>query len=106
MSCVAKQYSDQMACDKCNISWDTNDNHPSCGGRGKIGQKKSHSFIEVCINTTIGYIIAIATQIIVFPFFDITVSHSQNLQIGLIFTVISIVRSYIMRRVFNYIQIR
>lgn len=30
--CAAKQYSDQMACKRCDIAWDVNDPHPpTCG---------------------------------------------------------------------------
>ncbi len=79
---------------------------PVCEGTPSFiknkGQKKSHSFVEVCLNTAIGYVIAVSAQIAIFPMFDIHIEHSQNLQIGLIFTVISIVRGYIMRRVFNW----
>jgi len=70
------------------------------------GQKKLHSFIEVFTNTFIGYLIAIFTQIIIFPFFDIHVSTSENMVIALIFTVVSIIRSYILRRLFNHFTIK
>ena len=70
------------------------------------GQKKSHSFIEVCLNTAIGYVIAVSAQILIFPYFDIHASFESNLKIGMIFTVISIIRSYVMRRLFNYIGCR
>lgn len=69
------------------------------------GQKKKHSFIETCINTGIGYFVALATQIIAFPWFGIEVTHTQQLAIGLIFTVVSVVRGYFVRRLFNYIHI-
>mgnify|MGYP001595508908 CR=1 FL=1 len=107
MKCKSVQYSDSMHCATCDLVWDTNDSYPpACELIKPVGQKKSHSFAEVCINTAIGYVIAVTAQIFIFPLFDISVTHSQNLQIGLIFTVISIVRSYVMRRVFNYIHVR
>jgi hypothetical protein len=59
------------------------------------------SFIESCVNVLIGYGIACAAQAVIFPWFGIYVSTSQNLQIGALFTVVSIIRSYIVRRVFN-----
>ena len=59
------------------------------------------SLKEAFANLAIGYLIAIAAQMIVFPIYDIEVSLSQNIQIGLIFTVVSIARSYLLRRMFN-----
>lgn len=64
-------------------------------------QSKKNSFLESVTNVMIGYGVALASQLIVFPFFDIDVSLSDNIQIGLWFTVISIVRSFCVRRVFN-----
>jgi hypothetical protein len=69
-------------------------------------QSKFHSFIESLMNQTIGYILALITQVIVFSFYNITVSLSQNLQITLIFAIISILRSYIIRRIFNKINVK
>lgn len=70
------------------------------------GQKKKHSFLEVIINTAIGYFVALATQIIVFPWFDIEVTYRQQFLIGVIFTVVSIIRGYFIRRLFNIIHVR
>lgn len=70
------------------------------------GQKKSISFLEVFLNTIIGYAVAILTQLVVFPLFDINITHSQNLLMGLVFTIVSIVRSYLLRRFFNLCHIR
>ncbi len=59
------------------------------------------SFIESCINVAIGYGVALLSQILVFPLFGIHIPMSSNIAIGAIFTVISIARSYTVRRVFN-----
>jgi hypothetical protein len=53
------------------------------------------------MNVAIGYIFAIISQILIFPLFDIDVKFGENLQIGLYFTVISLIRSYCIRRIFN-----
>jgi hypothetical protein len=66
-----------------------------------MNQTRIGSFIESCMNVAIGYGIALASQLIVFPWFGIHIPLSTNLAIGVIFTVISIVRSYIIRRWFN-----
>lgn len=67
-------------------------------------QTRFQSFIESCINVAIGYGVALASQIIVFPLYGIHIPISSNLAIGAIFTVISIARSYAVRRIFNRIK--
>ena len=64
-------------------------------------QTRLQSFIESFINVVIGYGVALISQILVFPLFEINIPMGSNLLIGAIFTVISIVRSYVVRRVFN-----
>ena len=64
-------------------------------------QTRLQSFIESWANVLIGYGVALLTQIIVFPMFGMTVSLWQNIQISIIFTVVSLARSYFIRRLFN-----
>lgn len=64
-------------------------------------QGKLESFVETCINTGIGYVVALLSQLIVFPMVGIDVPLSTNLEIGAWFTVISVARGYIIRRWFN-----
>lgn len=64
-------------------------------------QTKAQSLIESVTNVAIGYMVALASQIAVFPMFDIHVSFSDNLAIGAWFTAISIARSYVVRRWFT-----
>lgn len=64
-------------------------------------QTKTHSLIESLTNVSIGYVVALLSQIVVFPMFNIYVPLTDNLLIGLWFTVISIFRSYVVRRYFN-----
>ena len=59
------------------------------------------SAAESVANVLIGYGIALATQVVVFDALAIPVSLGQNLWIGGIFTVVSLARSYILRRFFN-----
>ena len=64
-------------------------------------QTRLGSLIESVMNILIGYGVALASQIAIFPMFDIHVSLSTNLWIGAWFTAISLVRSYVIRRWFN-----
>ncbi len=64
-------------------------------------QTKTQSLIESVVNVLIGYTVALLSQLLIFPMFDIHVTFTDNLLIGLWFTVISIMRSYTIRRWFN-----
>lgn len=64
-------------------------------------QTRLESLIESLMNIAIGYCVALLSQIALFPMFDIHVPLSTNLWIGAWFTLISLVRSYIIRRWFN-----
>lgn len=64
-------------------------------------QSRIMSAAESVANVVIGYGIALATQIGVFQALDIPVSLMQNLSIGAVFTIVSLVRSYLLRRIFN-----
>jgi uncharacterized protein YqgC (DUF456 family) len=68
-----------------------------------VGQSPKHSFYESLINVIIGYFVAIGSQMIILPLYGIHIPIEQNLTMGLLFTVISFVRSYIIRRWFNNI---
>ena len=64
-------------------------------------QTKYQSFIESLTNILIGYLTALLSQLIIFPLFNIDVTFQDNLLIGLYFTIISLIRSYLVRRYFN-----
>ena len=64
-------------------------------------QTRLGSLIEAGLNIVIGYGVAVLSQIAIFPLFDIHIPLSDNLLIGLWFTAISLVRSYVIRRWFN-----
>ena len=64
-------------------------------------QTKYQSLIESLINILIGYLTALLSQLLIFPLFDIYVTFQDNLLIGLYFTIISLIRSYLVRRYFN-----
>ena len=64
-------------------------------------QTKRQSAIESLTSTTIGIIIGIVLNLTILPIFGYPVSLSDSLWISVIFTVVSIIRSYIIRRWFN-----
>ncbi len=69
-------------------------------------QSRLMSLVESLVNVLVGYCIAVATQMAVFPLFGLAVTVTENLLIGLIFTVVSIVRSYALRRGFEALRMR
>ena len=69
-------------------------------------QSRKMSLVESLANVLVGYFVAVATQMMVFPLFGLAVTVSDNLLIGLIFTAVSIVRSYALRRGFEALRVR
>ncbi len=64
-------------------------------------QSRLMSMVEAVVNVIVGFWISVAAQMLVLPLFDLHASFSQNISMGLIFTVVSLVRSYLLRRFFN-----
>ena len=64
-------------------------------------QSKRSSFVEALLNTAIGYVISLVVQLVAYPAFGHSFTLSQNLGLGAVFAVVSIVRGYIVRRWFN-----
>lgn len=69
-------------------------------------QTRTQSAIEAVANVLVGYLVALASQLLIFPMFGIHVPLSSNFAIGAWFTVISLVRSYVLRRWFNGLKFR
>lgn len=66
-----------------------------------MAQSRRNSAYEAVANVAIGYLVAVAAQICIFPLFGIRVNLQDNLLIGAAFTAVSLVRSYALRRIFN-----
>lgn len=66
-----------------------------------MSQTRLQSAVESLANVAIGYAVAVASQMLIFPMFGIHVTLADNLLIGGYFTIISIARSYAVRRWFN-----
>ena len=69
-------------------------------------QSRMMSFVESLANVLVGYVVAVVMQMAVFPLFGLAVTVTENLLIGLIFTAVSIVRSYALRRGFEALRVR
>jgi len=66
-----------------------------------VTQTRTMSAVESVANVAIGYGVAVATQAAVFPLFGIYASVGDHLAIGALFTLVSLARSYLLRRLFN-----
>lgn len=64
-------------------------------------QTKKNSFIEACVNTLIGFIITLACSFFIYPICGVQASVGSMSGVTAFFTVISIIRQYIIRRFFN-----
>jgi hypothetical protein len=69
-------------------------------------QSRRMSLVESLANVAVGYGVAVLTQIVVFPFFGLHVSLADNLVMGAVFTIVSIARSFTLRRVFEEFRMR
>jgi len=64
-------------------------------------QSRRMSLIEAIANVAVGYVLAVTTQIVVFPLFGLHPSLGENLTLGGVFTAISLARGYALRRFFE-----
>ena len=64
-------------------------------------QSKTRSITESITNVLVGIGVALGSQYLIFPIFDIHISHSSHLGLTAWFTVISLARSYILRRYYT-----
>lgn len=69
------------------------------------GQTKKHSLYETIWNICIGFVVAMLAQLIIFPLYHIHIPFNHNLQIGGWMTLVSLIRSYGLRRWFNKLTI-
>ncbi len=65
-------------------------------------QSRGMSLIEAVTNVAAGYVLAVTTQIVVFPWFGLHPSLGENLALGGVFVGISLLLSYALRRLFEH----
>ena len=66
-----------------------------------MAQTVKQSWIEIGVNTIVGFILSVGIQMIIYPLMDIPVTMGENISITLIFMAVGITRSFLIRRVFN-----
>ena len=70
--------------------------------RSGAAQSKWRSILEGQINIAVGIAITWTTYLVVLPLFGIYVSHPTIAGLVAVFTFVSVVRQYLLRRLFNW----
>lgn len=68
-------------------------------------QSRLMSLVESVANVIVGYGVAVVTQILIFPVFGLQTTLGQNLAMGGVFTIVSLARSFFLRRLFEAIRV-
>ena len=68
-------------------------------------QTRLMSLAESVANVIVGYGVAVVTQILIFPVFGLQATLGQNLAMGGVFTIVSLARSFLLRRLFEAIRV-
>lgn len=71
-----------------------------------MGQTKRHSWMEAWVNVAVGSVVALGTQLLVFPRYGIHIPFTTDLWLTFWFTLVSLARSYVLRRCFNKVTLR
>jgi hypothetical protein len=64
-------------------------------------QTKRKSLVESTVNTVLGLVTSFLIQVVIYPILDIPVSINQNILITIVFVFASLIRGYLVRRIFN-----
>ena len=64
-------------------------------------QTKRQSLIETLTSVFVGWLIGVILNLTILPLFNYNITVVDSLWVSLIFTVISVVRGYLIRRFFN-----
>ena len=68
-------------------------------------QSRLMSLVESVANVIVGYGVAVVTQFLIFPVFGLQTTLGQNLAMGGVFTIVSLARSFLLRRLFEAVRV-
>lgn len=71
-----------------------------------MSQSRLASLLEAKANVAFGYVVSVAAGQFIYPLFDASITLTDNMGITLFFTVLSLARTYLTRRFFNWLQTR
>ena len=67
---------------------------------------KKQAFIEAVVNTSFGFIVSMFLSYYVLPFFGLYKSIETSFEVVFIFTIASVLRNYLIRRIFQEIKVK
>ena len=70
------------------------------------GQTRVASAVEAIANVATGFVVALLVSYVVYPMYGWAPTEGTILQLTIIFTTTSVIRSYLWRRFFNWITIK
>jgi membrane protein implicated in regulation of membrane protease activity len=70
-----------------------------------MSQSKKHSVMEAITSTAVGFLVTWFAGLVIYPLVGVQVSTGQNTVVVLLFTVVSLVRGYVLRRYFNRLTV-
>lgn len=68
-----------------------------------MSQTRMMSFMEAATSVAAGFLLSLGMQVVLFPAVGLQTTWTQNLKLALGFTVLSLARSYGVRRLFEYL---
>lgn len=68
------------------------------------GQSRSASFFETLTSTLLGFVLSVAVQRAIFPAMGHDFGYAENMVVATVFTAVSILRGYTVRRLFNALR--
>ena len=71
-----------------------------------MAQTRGQSAVETVVGTAVGLLVSVAANMLVLPIFGFHPRLDEAGLIGLVFTAVSVARSYLMRRLFNWLEVR
>lgn len=71
-----------------------------------MSQSRRMSAVEAIAGTAIGFAVAVLANVIILPLFGLTPNFGESTAIALVFTAISLLRGYLVRRLFNLVEER
>ena len=66
-------------------------------------QSRAMSLVETVTHAVVGILLALVTQKAIYAYYGLDLPAADNLAIVLIFTAISVIRGYALRRFFNWL---
>lgn len=69
-------------------------------------QSKKGSFIEACINTFVGFIVTLIFSPPIYWICNVHMTGKSMVGVVILFTILSVLRSYVIRRFFNKIIVK